>query len=148
MGGEGGGTGLGGIVMSVAGLLPEPYWLKGRSPAGMFDPITNRATANQIDDYRALAVVSRLPRSRLQTKLFKDRSPAAYAIAESWVHNYTSFDLYTQDWMASLAPTSLADDIGAVSSTIKNSPASDSYSALTQVFDQGGANGWSDVNNH
>ena len=81
-------------------------------------------------------------------RLFKDKTPSAFALAQSWVHNYTAFDLYTQDWLASLAPATLADDIGSVSSTIKQSPAADSFTGLTRVFDNGGANAWAAVNTH
>ena len=108
---------------------------------------TTRMTGDQLKPYRALAVVSRKPRARLQAKKFADKTPA-FAYAESWVHNYTSFDLYTQDWLAALAPTSLVGDVSALSQTIKRRPPADSYKALTAAFDKGGAGAWSVVNTH
>ncbi|MEP9374717.1 pilus assembly protein TadG-related protein [Mesorhizobium sp. KR1-2] len=138
--------GAGGGIASAIGILPTPYWLKGREVFA-FDPITMRKTGDQLKPYRALAVVSRSPRARLQSKKFTEKTPA-FAYAESWVHNYTSFDLYTQDWRASLAPTSLADDVSTLSQTIKRSPAADSYKVLTGAFDKGGAGAWSVVNTH
>ncbi|MBB6487049.1 hypothetical protein GGD46_004349 [Rhizobium lusitanum] len=138
--------GVGGGIASLIGVLPKPYWLKGR-PIYAMDPLTVRATGDQLKPYKALVVVSRAPRVRLQAQMFRDKTPA-FAYAESWVHNYTSFDLYTQDWLASLAPTSLVDDVSLVSQTIKRSPAADSYKALTSTFDKGGANAWSTVNTH
>ncbi|MBY3225987.1 TadE/TadG family type IV pilus assembly protein [Rhizobium laguerreae] len=137
-----------GAAISMAGALPvisfpKPYWLKGRTPFN-FTPFGGE----QLDDYQTLAIVSRAPRARLQIRIFKDKTPSAYALAQSWVHNYTAFDLYTQDWLASLAPATLADDIGEVSNTIKQSPAADSFTGLTRVFDQGGANAWAAVNTH
>ncbi|WP_434734513.1 Tad domain-containing protein (plasmid) [Rhizobium sp. YTUHZ044] len=138
-----------GGAISVTGVslpllsFPKPYWLKGRIPFN-FTPFGG----DQLSDYQTLAIVSRAPRARLQVRLFKDRTPSAYALAQSWVHNYTAFDLYTQDWLASLAPATLADDIGAVSGTIKQSPAADSFTGLTRVFDNGGANAWAAVNTH
>jgi hypothetical protein len=138
----------GGALGAIAGInvLPNPYWLKGREIYA-FDPFTSRATGDQLKPYRALAVVSRSPRARLQAKKFTDKT-AAYAFAEAWAHNYTSFDLYTQDWQATLAPTSLVDDVQAVSKTVKKSPAAKAYQRLTSVFDKGGANAWSVVNTH
>lgn len=138
--------GAGGGIASAVGILPTPYWLKGREVFA-FDPITTRKTGDQLKPYRALAVVSRSPRARLQPKKFTDKTPA-FAYAESWVHNYTSFDLYTQDWLASLAPTSLVDDVSTLSQTINRSPAAESYKALTAAFDKGGAGAWSAVNTH
>ncbi|MGO6698696.1 TadE/TadG family type IV pilus assembly protein [Rhizobium ruizarguesonis] len=138
-----------GGAISVAGAplpvisFPKPYWLKGRIPFN-FTPFGGE----QLDDYQTLAIVSRAPRARLQIRIFKDKTPSAYALAQSWVHNYTAFDLYTQDWLASLAPATLADDIGEVSNTIKQSPAADSFTGLTRVFDRGGANAWAAVNTH
>ncbi|MBB3134621.1 hypothetical protein FHS26_002353 [Rhizobium pisi] len=138
-----------GGAISVAGAslpvvsFPKPYWLKGRAPFN-FTPFGG----DQLTDYQTLAIVSRAPRARLQVRIFKDKTPSAYALAQSWVHNYTAFDLYTQDWLASLAPATLADDIGEVSNTIKQSPAADRYTGLTRVFDKGGANAWAAVNTH
>ncbi|MBY2995991.1 hypothetical protein HF263_13985 [Rhizobium leguminosarum] len=137
-----------GAAISMAGALPvvsfpKPYWLKGRTPFN-FTPFGGE----QLADYQTLAIVSRAPRARLQIRIFKDKTPSAYALAQSWVHNYTAFDLYTQDWLASLAPATLADDIGEVSNTIKQSPAADSFTGLTRVFDRGGANAWAAVNTH
>ncbi|MBX5186641.1 hypothetical protein HJB86_20620 [Rhizobium sp. NZLR3b] len=138
-----------GGAISVAGVdlpvisFPKPYWLKGRIPFN-FTPFGGE----QLDDYQTLAIVSRAPRARLQIRIFKDKTPSAYALAQSWVHNYTAFDLYTQDWLASLAPATLADDTGEVSNTIKQSPAADSFTGLTRVFDKGGANAWAAVNTH
>lgn len=137
---------VGGGIASAIGVLPKPYWLKGREIFA-FDPLTTRMTGDQLKPYRALAVVSRKPRARLQAKKFADKTPA-FAYAESWVHNYTSFDLYTQDWLAALAPTSLVGDVSALSQTIKRSPPADSYKALTAAFDKGGAGAWSVVNTH
>jgi len=138
--------GAGGGIASALGVLPKPYWLKGRQIFAM-DPLTTRVTGDQLKPYRALAVVSRTPRARLQTRLFRDKT-AAYAYAESWVHNYTSFDLYTQDWLAALAPTSLVGDVSTLSQTIKRSPVADRYKPLTSAFDKGGANAWSAVSTH
>lgn len=142
-----GAGGIGGAIVSKIGILPSPYWLKGR-PVYAFDPVSTRKAADQMKPYRSLAVVSRKPRARLQTARFVDKTPSAYAFAESWVHNYTAFDLYTQDWLAVLVPTSLMGNTGAVSQTVKNSPAADSYKVLTQAFDKGGSNAWSRVNTH
>ncbi|RXT25280.1 hypothetical protein B5P46_14385 [Rhizobium leguminosarum] len=140
--------GVTGGALSVSGIspvsLPRPYWLKGRT-IGNYTPF---APGDQMTDYRSLAIVSRSPRARLQRAIFRDRTASAYAMAQSWVHNYTAFDLYTQDWLASLAPATLADNIDQVSNTIKQSPAADSFTGLTRVFDQGGANAWAAVNTH
>lgn len=146
-----------GTLVSFINVLPHPYWLKGRVsvPSTKADGLVTRnnkgpnvAKTDQITDYRILAVVSRQPRARLQVSRFVDKTPSAYATAESWVHNYTSFDLYTQDWLATLAPATLMDDAQALSTTIKKTPVASSYQTLTSALDKGGSGGWSQINAH
>lgn len=93
--------------------------------------------SDRLTDYRTLAVVSREPRARLQTSLFKDKTPSAYAVAESWIHNPSAFDLYTQDWMAMLVPAGYMDRATDVSATIKRSPAAQHFRSLTSALDRG-----------
>jgi hypothetical protein len=128
-----------GGLLSLVGVLPQPYWLKGREVLAM-DPASTRATGDQLEDYRSLAVVARSPRGRIQRKLFKDATPSAFAFAESWTHNYTAFDLYTQDWRVALAPVSRAADTD-LSDTLRASPGASAFDKLTTTLDQGGTDG-------
>ncbi|WP_181708502.1 pilus assembly protein TadG-related protein [Chthonobacter rhizosphaerae] len=128
-------------------VLPTPYWLKGR-PFYAHDPVTTRTMADQMTDYRSLALVSRTPKARLQARMFKDKSPAAYAFAESWLHNYTAFDLYTQDWLAALVPAKHMNNARAVSQTVQKSPVAKHFKALTTTMEKGGNNAWTQVNMH
>ncbi|MGO8344901.1 hypothetical protein ACC793_37105, partial [Rhizobium ruizarguesonis] len=57
--------------------FPKPYWLKGRIPFN-FKPFGGE----QLDDYQTLAIVSRAQRARLQIRIFKDKTPSAYALAQ------------------------------------------------------------------
>lgn len=137
----------GGSLPFVGKILADPYWLKGR-PVYAIDPFTANMMSDRLTDYRTLAIVSRQPRARLQTQLFKDKTASAYAVAESWIHNPTAFDLYTQDWLAMLVPASHMNRATAVSATIKRSPAARSFQNLTAALDRGGDDAWKAVNTH
>lgn len=139
------GAKIGGLL-SEFGVLPTPYWLKGRTPLS-YDPISSRISGDQLTDYRSLAVVSRAPRKRLQKGLFKDAAPSAYAFAESWTHNHTAFDLYTQNWRATLAPASRVDD-DDLTDTLRASPASSAFDRLVNIIDEGGADGIAALTTH
>lgn len=137
----------GGSLPLVGKVLADPYWLKGR-PIYALDPFTANMASDRLTDYRTLAVVSREPRARLQTSLFKDKTPSAYAVAESWIHNPSAFDLYTQDWMAMLVPAGHMDRATDVSATIKRSPAAQHFRSLTSALDRGGNDAWKAANAH
>ena len=136
---------------SFDGLAPKPYVLKGASAASQFLPGVFGQAASLMTDYKDLTVVAFAARNwrfRLSADLYESAFETDYAYAQAWIFNPTSFDLYTQDWQATLTPAKRMDQPAEVFTSMQ-SRAPRAFDILAKVAaSSGDSNALGALNHH